>query len=77
MRHGPGLRLQSSGSLLMTLERMREKGYLKSWETDPTPERGGRARKAYALTALGRRVLNEATEMAKRMAASMDLSWYN
>lgn len=37
------------GSVYVTLDRLETKGYLKSWLADPTPERGGRAKRYYGL----------------------------
>jgi len=37
------------GSIYITLDRLETKGYLKSRLGDPTPERGGRAKRYYAL----------------------------
>src|SRR5215510_15084957 len=54
-------------AIYMTLERMEEKGYVESWMTDPTPERGGRSRRCYKLLALGERVLQESAETARRV----------
>jgi PadR family transcriptional regulator, regulatory protein PadR len=34
----------------MTLDRLEKKGLLKSSVSDPTPERGGRAKRCYSLT---------------------------
>ena len=39
----------SRGAIYITLDRLETKGYLKSWFGDPTPERGGRAKRFYAL----------------------------
>src|SRR5262245_14019045 len=39
----------SRGSIYITLDRLETKGYLRSWLADPTPERGGRAKRYYAL----------------------------
>ena len=39
----------SRGSIYITLDRLETKGYLKSRLADPTPERGGRAKRFYAL----------------------------
>jgi PadR family transcriptional regulator PadR len=39
----------SRGSVYITLDRLETKGYLRSWLGDPTPERGGRAKRYYAL----------------------------
>ena len=42
-------RLISRGSVYITLDRLETKGYLRSRLADPTPERGGRAKRYYAL----------------------------
>jgi DNA-binding PadR family transcriptional regulator len=42
-------RAASRGSIYITLDRLETKGYLKSWLADPTPERGGRAKRYYTL----------------------------
>jgi DNA-binding PadR family transcriptional regulator len=42
-------RAVSRGSIYITLDRLETKGYLRSRLGDPTPERGGRAKRYYAL----------------------------
>jgi PadR family transcriptional regulator PadR len=42
-------RTVSRGAVYITLDRLETKGYLRSWLADPTPERGGRAKRYYAL----------------------------
>jgi DNA-binding PadR family transcriptional regulator len=39
----------SRGSIYITLDRLETKGYLRSRLADPTPERGGRAKRFYLL----------------------------
>ena len=39
----------SRGSIYITLDRLETKGYLRSRLADPTPERGGRAKRYYEL----------------------------
>jgi PadR family transcriptional regulator len=39
----------SRGSVYITLDRLETKGYLRSRLADPTPERGGRSKRYYAL----------------------------
>ena len=39
----------SRGSVYITLDRLETKGYLRSRLADPTPERGGRAKRYYSL----------------------------
>jgi PadR family transcriptional regulator PadR len=38
------------GAVYMTLDRLEKKGLLSSYLTEPTAERGGRARRCYAVT---------------------------
>ena len=43
----------SINAVYTTLDRLETKGLLKSWVGDPTPQRGGRRRKFYALRPAG------------------------
>ena len=43
-------RAVARGAVYMTLDRLEKKGLLKSTLSDPTAERGGRAKRCYALT---------------------------
>ena len=43
----------------ITLERLTKKGYLATRMGDPSPERGGRAKRYYELTAAGKEALRE------------------
>jgi DNA-binding PadR family transcriptional regulator len=45
------------GALYTTLERLEVKGYVRSRFGDPTPERGGRARRYFLVTTRGRSAL--------------------
>ena len=57
----------SLGAVYVTLDRLEDKGLVTSWLSDPTPERGGRAKRCYRLQALGERALQESAITAKRM----------
>jgi DNA-binding PadR family transcriptional regulator len=57
----------SLGAVYVTLDRLEDKGLLSSRLTDPTPERGGRAKRCYLLEGLGERALEESAVTAKRM----------
>ena len=57
----------SLGAVYVTLDRLEDKGLIASWLSDPTPERGGRAKRCYRLEALGERVLQESAITAKRV----------
>lgn len=43
----------------ITLERLAKKGYLATRMGDPSPERGGRAKRYYELTGAGKEALRE------------------
>jgi PadR family transcriptional regulator len=55
------------GTAYVTLDRLDRKGYLTSRFGDPMPERGGKARRCFALTAAGRRALADAETVLARM----------
>jgi PadR family transcriptional regulator, regulatory protein PadR len=57
----------SLGAIYVTLDRMEDKGLVSSRLSDPTPERGGRAKRCYQLEALGERALQESAATAKRI----------
>jgi len=49
----------SFGSVYDPLDRLEKKGLLKSYLTKPVKERGGRSKRIYQLTSLGKRSLIE------------------
>ncbi len=51
------LRSVARGALYVTLDRLEEKGYLKSWLADATAERGGRAKRFYEVKPAGAKAL--------------------
>jgi len=57
----------SLGAVYVTLDRLEDKGLVASWLSDPTPDRGGRAKRCYQLKALGERALKESALTAKRI----------
>ena len=52
----------SRGAVFITLDRLVKKGCLDSRLGDPTPERGGRAKRYFALTAQGKAALRNSRE---------------
>lgn len=50
----------STGALYTALSRLEEKGFIRSWMGEATAERGGRAKKYFALEALGEQALRDA-----------------
>jgi PadR family transcriptional regulator, regulatory protein PadR len=65
------------GAVYVTLDRLEDKGFIVSWLSDPTPERGGRAKRCYQLQALGERVLRESAESVRRMHEALTEAWGN
>ena len=65
----------SLGAVYVTLDRLEDKGMVASWLSDPTPERGGRAKRCYRLEALGERALQESAVTAKRMWDHLTEVW--
>jgi PadR family transcriptional regulator PadR len=55
------------GAIYVTLDRLEDKGMVVSWLSDPTAERGGRAKRCYRLEALGEQALQESAVTAKRI----------
>lgn len=57
----------SLGSIYMPLERLIKRGYLESYLSDTTPERGGRHKRIYNLTKEGLSALERIKEVQSRM----------
>jgi DNA-binding PadR family transcriptional regulator len=55
------------GTVYVTLDRLDRKGYLESRFGDPTPERGGKAKRLFRITASGKLALAEADRALARM----------
>jgi DNA-binding PadR family transcriptional regulator len=55
------------GSVYVALDRLERKGYLTSRFGDPTAERGGKAKRLFAVTADGRRALAAAERTIERL----------
>ena len=65
----------SLGAVYVTLDRLEDKGLVASWLSDPTPERGGRAKRCYRVEALGERALEDSAMTAKRMWEVLTEVW--
>jgi DNA-binding PadR family transcriptional regulator len=59
------------GAVYATLARLEDKGLVLFHLSDPQPVQGGRARKYFALTRSGMRVLHHSTSMLARMIAGL------
>jgi DNA-binding PadR family transcriptional regulator len=55
------------GAVYTTLQRLEDKGLVRSWMSDPTPLRGGRAKRCFALTTAGTRAIRQAETAARRL----------
>jgi DNA-binding PadR family transcriptional regulator len=49
----------SLGALYTTLDRLESKGFVKTYVGDPTPERGGRAKRMVKITGAGKKAAAE------------------
>lgn len=66
-----GCRAVSLGSAYTTLERLEQKGYVKSWFGEATPERGGRAKKYFEITASGESAAKKFFKVADNMVRGL------
>ncbi len=55
------------GAVYATLDRLEEKGHVSSKEGDPTPQRGGRAKRHFQIEPAGMRALGAARRLMDRM----------
>jgi len=63
----------SIGAVYATLDRLEAKGYVKSRRGDPTPERGGRSKRFFRVTARGVAAVNRAQRALHSMSEGLDL----
>jgi DNA-binding PadR family transcriptional regulator len=61
----------SIGAVYATLVRLESKGLIKSHSGEPTPERGGRAKRYFRMTARGESALRNTHEIIQRMSAGL------
>jgi PadR family transcriptional regulator PadR len=66
-------RALSLATIHKTLGRLEDKGLVRARLGDPTPVRGGRAKRFYDLTPAGRRELIGSLEMVRRMTPGLNL----
>ena len=63
----------SIGAVYATLDRLEAKGYVKSHRGDPTPERGGRSKRFFRVTAKGVAAVNRTQDALRNMTEGIDL----
>ena len=65
----------SIGAIYATLDRLERKGYLKSWQGEATPERGGRAKRYFRIEGAGAQALNDTNAARNVLAADLDFGF--
>jgi PadR family transcriptional regulator PadR len=64
----------SRGAIYITLDRLESRGYIRTWLADPTPARGGKAKRLCALEAKGIRALIESRKVLEQMWRGLDVA---
>jgi DNA-binding PadR family transcriptional regulator len=62
----------SPGAIFTTLERLESRGLVTSRYGEPTPERGGRSKRYYKLSAEGRRSLARSLRAVRRLMQGLE-----
>ena len=62
----------SIGAVYATLDRLEAKGYVKSHLGDPTPERGGRSKRFFEVTAKGLSAVTRTQRALESMSKGLD-----
>jgi PadR family transcriptional regulator, regulatory protein PadR len=63
----------SPGALYTTLDRLEDKGFVASRLGDPTPQRGGRAKRFFTVTTEGREAVARAQRSYQRLLKGLKL----
>jgi PadR family transcriptional regulator len=63
----------SLAAVYKTLTRLEEKGLVATRVGEPTPERGGRRKRYYTLTAAGQSAVRQSVDVLRRMMRGLDL----
>lgn len=61
-------------AVYVALRRLEQRGLIESWMSEPTPERGGKAKRCVKVTPAGVRAVREAREAMDRMWEGLDPS---
>ena len=62
------------GALYTALERLETKGLITSRMSDPTPQRGGRAKRLVTVTAAGMKALTRSVQAYERLLDGLNLA---
>ena len=63
----------SIGAIYATLDRLEGKGYVKSLLGEPTPERGGRSKRFFHVTAKGISAVNRTHRAVQSLTEGLDV----
>lgn len=66
-------RIPTSGALYTTLDRLEDKGLLESQMGEPTPQRGGRAKRFFDVTSNGLQAVARAQQSYKNLTKGLQL----
>lgn len=66
-------RKPAPGAIYTTLDRLEHKGMVSSWSGDATPERGGRSKRYYKVTAKGKDSLRRTQQEYRNLLNGLDL----
>ena len=70
-------RTVSISTVYVTLMRLEEKGYARSWKGEPSASRGGKARRHYEVSAEGLKIVKNVREVRERMWQGADVGGAN
>jgi len=65
----------SIGAVYATLDRLERKGYLKSWQGEATPERGGRAKRYFRVEGAGVQALSDTNAARNRLTDGVEFGF--
>ena len=60
-------------AVYVTLSRLEKKGLVSSWLGEPSPQRGGRAKRHFKLSSEGRQALEKARKMLDQLWDGLEL----
>jgi PadR family transcriptional regulator, regulatory protein PadR len=66
-------RVPAPGALYTTLDRLEEKGFVRSQMGDPTPQRGGRAKRFFKVTSIGVQAVTKAQQSYQKLMKGLQL----
>jgi PadR family transcriptional regulator PadR len=66
-----GFRVVSLGAVYTTLDRLEQKGYVRSWFGGATEERGGRSKRFFEITGSGETAVKNALRVADNMVTGL------